>query len=110
MTLELYYAPSCPFCRKVLDFMDEHGIDIIILKDKSANPEFQEELVRLGGKSQVPCLFIDGEALYESDDIIEWLRQQRRQSPPGAGSGRGIKQRRYPRDRPPADGRCSQEI
>ncbi|WP_373454247.1 glutathione S-transferase N-terminal domain-containing protein [Halanaerobium congolense] len=25
-------------------------------------------------KRQVPCLFIDGEPLYESSDIINWLK------------------------------------
>ncbi|KXB32941.1 hypothetical protein HMPREF3192_01310 [Atopobium deltae] len=30
-------------------------------------------LAEKGGKSQVPCLFIDGEPLYESDDIIQYL-------------------------------------
>lgn len=34
----------------------------------------EEELIRLGGKDQVPMLLIDGEPLYESDDIIEWFK------------------------------------
>lgn len=75
MTLELYYTPVCPFCRKVLSFMDEHGIENILLKDKSTNAQFQDELVRIGGKSQVPCLFIDGKPLYESNDIIQWMKE-----------------------------------
>jgi len=37
----------------------------------------KEELIRIGGKGQVPCLVIDGKALYESDDIIEWFKNQR---------------------------------
>ena len=32
------------------------------------------ELIRVGGKQQVPCLFIDGKPMYESLDIVEWLR------------------------------------
>jgi glutathione S-transferase len=32
-----------------------------------------EELIKIGGKRQVPCLIIDGKPLYESDDIITWL-------------------------------------
>ena len=31
------------------------------------------ELIERGGKRQVPCLFIDGKALYESSDINAWL-------------------------------------
>ena len=33
-----------------------------------------DELVRVGGKMQVPCLFIDGNPMYESLDIIQWLK------------------------------------
>ena len=70
--LTLYYIPTCPFCRKVLEFMNKKNIEMP-LKDKSANPAYEKELVSIGGKSQVPCLIIDGKPLYESDAIIEWL-------------------------------------
>ena len=33
-------------------------------------------LVSVGGKQQVPCLFIDGAPLYESGDIVEWLERR----------------------------------
>ena len=46
----------------------------IPLKD-TTDPANREELVRIGGKGQVPCLVIDGKALYESMDIIAWLDQ-----------------------------------
>lgn len=70
--LTLFYRPMCPYCRKVLQFMEDNNITVK-LKDITGNPEVIEELVTIGGKSQVPCLSIDGEALYESDDIIQWL-------------------------------------
>ena len=35
----------------------------------------EQRLVELGGKAQVPCLVIDGEPMYESDDIIAWLAE-----------------------------------
>jgi glutathione S-transferase len=34
----------------------------------------REDLIAIGGKKQCPCLIIDGKALYESDDIIDYLR------------------------------------
>ena len=34
-----------------------------------------KELIQVGGKQQVPCLFIDGKPLYESLDIIRWLEE-----------------------------------
>ncbi|SEH47755.1 MULTISPECIES: glutaredoxin family protein [Atopobiaceae] len=71
--LVLYYKPTCPFCAKVLDFMEEDGIELPlrnILTDDAA----LKTLIEVGGKKQVPCLFIDGEPLYESNDIIDYLR------------------------------------
>lgn len=71
-TLELFYKPTCPYCQKVLRFTDAEGIELP-LRDISSDDAAAEELVRVGGKRQVPCLFIDGKPLYESDDIISWL-------------------------------------
>ena len=39
------------------------------------DPDAADELARVGGKRQVPCLFIDGKPLYESLDIIKWLEE-----------------------------------
>ncbi|MBT5855809.1 glutaredoxin [bacterium] len=70
--LALYYYDSCPFCQKVLRYMSAHDIEIP-LRNTLASPQFREDLRAVGGKTQVPCLVIDGKALYESDDIISWL-------------------------------------
>lgn len=71
-TYELFYMPTCPYCRKVLGFTREHGIELP-LRDITAEPAERDRLEREGGKVQVPCLFIDGKPLYESEDIIEYL-------------------------------------
>lgn len=70
--LVLYKKDSCPFCQKVLRFMASRGIELP-MRDTALEPGARDELVEKGGKGQVPCLFIDGQALYESDDIIAWL-------------------------------------
>jgi glutaredoxin len=72
----LYYKPSCPFCKKVLSHLDTLGLSIP-LKNIAEDPKVREELLHLGGKAQVPCLFIDGKPLYESDDIIDWINENR---------------------------------
>ena len=74
MNLILYHFAGCPYCAKVRDFMAQNNISIP-LKDTHANPSYRDELIRIGGKQQVPCLVIDGKALYESLDIIEWLKK-----------------------------------
>jgi len=72
--LVLYYYPTCPYCRKVTRFIDNHDLEEIELKNINQNEAAETELIKVGGKRQVPCLFIDGEPLYESSDIINWLK------------------------------------
>ncbi|MCB1071842.1 MAG: glutathione S-transferase N-terminal domain-containing protein [Chlamydiales bacterium] len=74
--LVLYYNPHCPYCQKVLDFLKSMGKEIP-LKNVENDAKAKEELLHLGGKTQVPCLFIDGKPLYESADIIDWLEQKK---------------------------------
>lgn len=74
--LELYYRPTCPFSLKVLKFIEENNISLT-LKDITEKPEYNKELIDIGGKGQIPCLMIDGKALYESEDIIQWLKDNR---------------------------------
>ena len=73
--LKLYISPTCPYCRKVVDFMKQHRISIPLV-DRDFSPEHKQALLDVGGKTQVPCLIIDGKAMYESDDIIDWLKKE----------------------------------
>lgn len=68
----LYYKKSCPYCQKVLRFMDDNKINMNT-RD-TLQPGNQNDLVRIGGKKQVPCLVVNGKPMYESDDIVEYLR------------------------------------
>jgi len=75
--LELYVREHCPFCKKVLVVIDELGMKVdkdIRLVDAAPGTPGQEVVERVGGKAMVPFL-VDGDlAMYESDDIIEYLR------------------------------------
>lgn len=70
----LYVIPGCPFCAKVLEFVKEHNIECEI--KPTDQEENKQELLERGGKTQAPYLFDSkkGEGLYESDDIIEYLK------------------------------------
>lgn len=74
-TLTLYHFMGCPYCQRVRDFLKKEKISVT-MKDTHENPAFSDELIKIGGKSQVPCLVIDGRALYESADIIEWFKKK----------------------------------
>ncbi len=73
MKLELYHRQFCGFCRKVRTAIEQSGRTDVELHDVGQEPDALERLVNEGGKNQVPCLFIDGKPMYESDDIIKWL-------------------------------------
>lgn len=73
-TLVLYHFESCPFCQKVRRVIHDLGLTIT-MKDIRLDKEAERELIQVGGKGQVPCLFINGAPLYESSDIITWLKE-----------------------------------
>lgn len=74
MKLELFKRDSCPYCVKVQMFIEELGVeDQIEQLDISKDAAARKRLVEVGGKQQVPCLFIDGKPLYESSDIVNWI-------------------------------------
>ena len=68
----LYYYDSCPYCQRVLRFMQANDLECDMRC--TLEPGIRDELVAIGGKPQVPCLVIDGTPLYESLDIIAYLK------------------------------------
>ena len=74
MELKLYMFETCPFCRKVLNEIESSGRTDVELHNIHKSELDRMELISVDGKQQVPCLFIDGKPMYESDDIVAWLR------------------------------------
>lgn len=74
--LELFVMNRCPFCEYVLDYLQEIDLEIPVY-DITTDPDRRMQLLRVGGKLQAPCLFIDGEPLYESQEIVEYLKMHK---------------------------------
>lgn len=70
--MTLYYKPTCPYCIKVLDFMDRNDIQIPLRTTNRADE--RAKLQEIAGTTQVPCLVVDGKPMLESDDIIAFLK------------------------------------
>lgn len=74
--IELYISETCPYCQKVLDFLEKSTVSFI--KKDVSEPENLNSLLKLGGKAQVP--FLDdpenGVSMFESDDIIEYIKNR----------------------------------
>jgi glutathione S-transferase len=53
--------------------MDEK--DITMNMKETVDPQHRSDLIEIGGKNQVPCLVVDGKPMYESEDIIAYLKE-----------------------------------
>jgi glutaredoxin len=79
----LYHYRACPFCAITRSALQNIDLEVTE-RDIQKNADYRSELIRSGGKAQVPCLKIEGDGgeqwLYESLDIIHYLKQQARAS------------------------------
>lgn len=76
---KLYQYDSCPYCYRVRQTIEKLGLtegkDYILVEARNGTPG-RDEVIRLGGISQVPFL-VDGEMrMYESLDIISYLQNK----------------------------------
>ncbi|MBH0056565.1 glutathione S-transferase N-terminal domain-containing protein [Pseudoalteromonas sp. SWXJZ94C] len=79
LRVELFYKEYCPFCKMVVKYINHQELNVE-LRETSLVSEYNEELVKEGGKKQVPCLKIiqagnKTKWLYESMDIITYLKK-----------------------------------
>lgn len=74
--IKLYVYPTCPYCKKVVDYLQKsNNLDKVTLID-ATKPQNLQQLLQLSGATQCPYLY-DVENEYhmpESDDIIEYLK------------------------------------
>jgi glutathione S-transferase len=75
----LYHFYVSPACRRTRQAIYECGYDIPFKEVLTDEPAWME-LVKEGGKDQVPCMRIDGPTgakwMYESADIIQYLKNR----------------------------------
>ena len=76
---QLYKYDTCPFCRRVMRFLDDADIPVT-MRDIHHERGAMQELMRGGGRTMVPCLRIDRDTgtewMYESLDIIAYLQSR----------------------------------
>lgn len=73
--LVLYKYDTCPYCRRVTRVLDALAQQVDVRqRDLFLDRDARDTLFERTGRTTVPCLFIDDEPLFESQDIIAWLR------------------------------------
>jgi glutaredoxin-like YruB-family protein len=72
----VYSTPSCPYCKKVKNYLEEQGVDYEDI-DVSDNPEKQQEMVEKSDQMGVPVVDVDGEIIvgFEPDKIEQALEE-----------------------------------
>jgi len=77
-SFSLYHHRSCPFCAFTRSAMKHIEIEVEE-RDIARNPAYRAELIKGGGRAQVPCLRIESNDqvrwLYESQDIVRYLQR-----------------------------------
>ena len=73
--IELYYAAPSIYARKVLAVLDEKNLDYTI-KNVAWEDLAKAEYLKLNPNGETPTLTDDGEVVYESTSIIEYLNDE----------------------------------
>jgi len=68
--VELYTTPFCSYCTRARALLDRKGVaftDIDITEESGRRAEM---IQRAGGRTSVPQIFIDGEHIGGSDELV----------------------------------------
>ena len=73
--MDLYFKKTCPYCKKVIGYITDERPELMKYMRfyDIANVNNRNNLIKLGGKAQVPFLVSNNNTMYESDDIIAFL-------------------------------------
>jgi glutaredoxin 3 len=68
--VEMYSTMWCPYCARARALLEHKGVAFTEI-DLMEEPRRRDEMIRrAGGRTSVPQIFIDGEYIGGSDDLI----------------------------------------
>ena len=71
----LYYWAPCSTCSVVVNYADEHGIQLD-KRDVEQEAPYQELLALGGDADLIPYLSVDGQLIQGNDAIIEYFQSR----------------------------------
>jgi glutaredoxin 3 len=73
--VELYTTPFCPYCTRARALLDRKGVAFTDI-DITEEPTRRAEMIRrAGGRTSVPQIFINGEHIGGSDELVALDRE-----------------------------------
>lgn len=76
--IQLYQFTACPFCYMVTRAIKKMGLkegQDYELIDAGYGSKGREDVIRIGGQSQVPFMVDGNVKMYESSEIIEYIQK-----------------------------------
>lgn len=77
--IQLYMRSDCPFCIKVKNAVQQMGLkegsDYEIINAAQGTPG-RAVVIKVGGKEMVPFLIDGDHSMYESSDIITYIKEK----------------------------------
>ncbi|MCX8134210.1 MAG: glutaredoxin 3 [Roseococcus sp.] len=75
--VEIYTTLFCPYCERAKALLDRKGISYVEHDAPHGSAARREAIARSGGRSTVPQIFIDGQPIGGSDDLLALERSGR---------------------------------
>ncbi|MBW2992094.1 glutaredoxin family protein [Candidatus Woesearchaeota archaeon] len=67
MAIKVYYSPTCPVCKKLLDFLKDNNIEFESV-DVSENQDEAKRMINETGDYIVPVIDINGKTIEGFDE------------------------------------------
>jgi glutaredoxin 3 len=67
--IEIYTQPFCPYCDRAKALLTRKGVAFEEIDAPHGSQARRDSIARSGGRSSVPQIFIDGQAIGGSDDL-----------------------------------------
>lgn len=67
--VDIYVQDFCPYCARAKALLDRKGVAYNEIYAPNGSAARQEAIARSGGRTTVPQVFIDGQAVGGSDDL-----------------------------------------
>jgi len=68
--VEIYSTLFCPYCARAKSLLERKGVEYINIDVIEDTAKRDEMLARSGGRQTVPQIFIDGEHVGGSDELV----------------------------------------
>ena len=72
--VEIYTQPWCPYCERAVGLLEQKGVAFQEINAPHGSPERREAAER-SGRTTVPQIFIGGQLIGGSDDLMALERQ-----------------------------------